>query len=64
MDHGVNAKVIITLLDLYVFAALFFSLPPVHFANTHLQKKLEVHARRSRKFSQMNELPPGVEFGG
>lgn len=62
MDHGVNAKVIITLLDLYVFAALFFS-PPGALRKHTPTKKLEVHTRRSRKFSQMSELPPGVEFG-
>lgn len=55
MDHSVNAKVIITLLDLYFFGAFFSALCK----HTPTHRLTDTH----RKFSQMSRLP-GVVLGG
>lgn len=66
MDHGVSAKVIITLLDLYVFAALFFPPPPPGALHKHTPPKKigSRHAEEQKVFSDERAAPPGVEFGG
>lgn len=58
MDHSVNAKVIITLLDLYFFSAFFFSA-----LCKHTPAQTDVHTHTHGKFSQMSRLP-GVVLGG
>lgn len=59
MDHSVNAKVIITLLDLYFFSAFFGALCK----NTPTQTDKHTHTDTHGKFSQMSRLP-AVVLGG